>query len=164
LGTPGQHAAEPYRQRLRLQGFDYGAAGYVYFITIHAADGSAPFRDPHLAAKMVECLHFQRQSGRASVHAFALMPDHIHVVLSATGRGVALPEILRDFKGYTTHLYHELGFRGPLWQRSFYDHVVRRQDDLVAICQYVLANPVRRGLVEEADDWPYSGMPDPLPI
>jgi hypothetical protein len=49
-------------------------------------------------------------------------------------------------------------------QRSFYDHVVRKEDSLAQIVNYILNNPARKGLVEKAEAYPYSGVPDPLPI
>ena len=50
-----------------------------------------------------------------------------------------------------------LGWQGPFWQASYYDHVVRRDEDIEAVRDYVLENPVRAGLVENAEDYPCSG-------
>lgn len=74
-----------------------------------------------------------------------------------------MPELLQAFKSYTTRQAWKYGCQGALWQQSYYDHVARREEDVMAVCRYILDNPVRKGLVEDADAWPYSGMPDPMP-
>ena len=67
------------------------------------------------------------------------------------------------FKSFTTRQNWGLGYQGPLWQARYYDHIVRRRDDGKRIAQYILENPVRKGLVEEVEAYPWSGsMPDPL--
>jgi len=71
---------------------------------------------------------------------------------------------MRDFKSDTTYEARRLGLGTPLWQRGFYDRIARREEDLLAACEYVLNNPVRAGLVTEAGDWPYSGTISPLPV
>ena len=73
-------------------------------------------------------------------------------------------DVVRDFKSYTTRIAWSQGWKGRLWVRSFYERVVRGERDLGETCQYVLGNPVRAGLVESAEDYPYSGMIDPLPL
>jgi hypothetical protein len=49
-----------------------------------------------------------------------------------------------------------------LWQERFYDHVVRRAEDGMMIAQYILDNPVRKGLVPEPESYRWSATPDPL--
>lgn len=62
-----------------------------------------------------------------------------------------------------TRLVWARGYSGKCMQRSFYDHVVRREEGLQEIARYILNNPVGKGLVERADQYPYSGVIDPLP-
>ncbi len=50
-----------------------------------------------------------------------------------------------------------------LWHRGYHDHIARRDQDVTAIFEYILANPVRKGLATDPKHWPYSGMPQPLP-
>lgn len=153
----------PQRRRLRLPAFDYSNPDYVYFVTLRADHLRAPFADAALAKAVVDALLYQRTTGRVSVYAYVLMPDHLHITLSPTDNAYSVSEILRDFKGYTTQLAWRHGVTGSLWQRSFYDHIARRFEDVVGMCQYVIDNPVRKGLVASAQEWPYLGMPDALP-
>lgn len=124
----------------------------------------SPFNESNLADDVVDALFFRRKMGILTISAYVLMPDHLHAALSLTNQSNSLSDVLGHFKSYTTRLAWKYGVKGSLWQRNFYDHIVRRDEDLIAICEYILANPVRKGLVAEISQWPYAGMPDPLPI
>jgi len=67
-----------------------------------------------------------------------------------------MSELVRRLKGRTTRLLHRRGLRGPVWQRSFWDHVVRSNENLETVARYIIENPVRNGLVERVEDYPYS--------
>jgi REP element-mobilizing transposase RayT len=84
--------------------------------------------------------------------AACLMPDHLHWVLASCDR---LSDQVRSFKLASTRAVWAAGYRGKLWQRSFYDHVIRDEEDLERTISYVLGNPVTAGLVEVAEDWPF---------
>ena len=87
------------------------------------------------------------------VDRFVIMPNHIHLLLSVSyGPGGASPSptdktdvtaVIGTFKSLTTRLWHTIGGTGPLWQRSYYDHVIRGEDDYRAIAEYIDANPAR---------------------
>jgi REP element-mobilizing transposase RayT len=80
--------------------------------------------------------------------AACLMPDHLHwLVLPEEG---SPSSFVARFKSFSTHAARRTGHKGRLWQRSFYDHVVRRNEGCREIARYILANPVRAGLV---NDW-----------
>jgi REP element-mobilizing transposase RayT len=52
----------------------------------------------------------------------------------------------------------------PFWQSNFYDHVVRKDESLLEICSYILNNPVRKGMVSNWEEYPYSQIVDSLPL
>jgi len=151
------------RQRLRLPDFDYSDPNYVYFLTLCADGAQQPFANDALAQAVVEALLFRYRQGEFRLYVYCLMPDHLHLALSPCPGHGTVSRVIQGFKSYTTRLAWQHGIQGKLWQRSFYDHIARRSEDLLAICRYILANPVRKGLVETPEDWPYSGMLDPLP-
>ena len=84
------------------------------------------------------------------------MPDHVHMILTPLVDAqrheiFSLFEIMRLIKSASAHeINRQLGKRGPVWQEESFDHVLRSSEDLDAKVNYVLQNPVRRGLV---DDW-----------
>ncbi len=147
----------------RLKDFDYSNHDYVYFVTVCAMHLLEPFQNQILAHKVIDSLLFIREAKRIRLYCYCLMPDHLHLALSPSFSSGSISDVLQEFKSYTTRLGWEQGIKGKLWQRSFFDHIARKEEDLAAICEYILANPVRRGLVEDPKEWPYSGMLDQLP-
>ena len=69
-----------------------------------------------------------------------------------------------QYKGKATNASWTAGWYGKLWQPRYFDHVVRTEESLVAIAEYILNNPVRQGLVENPDAWQWSGEMNPLPL
>ncbi len=152
----------PQRKRLRLQHFDYSNPNYVYFVTLCSDKQTKPFSNLKLAEEVIACLHYRRDGGDIKLYCYCLMPDHLHLALSPR-KSLSVSEIIKSFKSFTTKLSWGYGREGKLWQRSFYDHIARTREDLLEICEYILLNPVRKGLVKRTVDWPYSGIVDPLP-
>ena len=140
----------------------YADPNQVAFVTVRAYAGSSPFLQTALSQMAIRSLVDLQQRGSCVIYAYCLMPDHLHVVLSPCPGHSALTLIDR-YKGLTTHHSWSLGWRGKLWQPRYYDHLIRREESLVAIIEYVLANPVRKGLVEHPEAWPWSGCPTPVP-
>lgn len=82
-----------------------------------------------------------------NVHCYCIMPDHVHVVGSVQPGGTHQRKFIQSLKKRATM---HAGRQQRLWQESFYDHVLRGDEDLLSVCVYVLNNPVRKGL---AKDW-----------
>jgi len=158
-----KYSPKPIRKSLRLKGFDYSSPSQAYFLTICAREGISPFLDKDLAEHIVKTLLFYSNRKRIRLYGYCVMPDHLHLVLSPA-HGLSVSQVVSNLKTYTTRLAKENGLSGKLWQKSFYDHIIRKDESFLKICEYVLANPVRKGLVVKPEEWPYSGMPDPLPL
>ena len=93
---------------------------------------------------------------RVTLIAYCLMPDHVHLLVRPEG-GENVVDFVRRVKSRATRVYWSEGGAGRLWQRGFYDHILREDEDLEHVVRYVLANPVRAGLVSELTEYPYSG-------
>ena len=156
--------SKPDRKRLRLKHFDYSNPSHVFFITICAKDKAAHFLNSELAEEIVSSLLVLRERREFPIYCYCLMPDHLHLVISPSVSSGSVSGIVRRLKSFTTKIGWEHGVSGRLWQKSFYDHVVRSDENLMSICQYILMNPVRKALAERAEDWEYSGMVDSLPF
>jgi len=87
--------------------------------------------------------------------AACLMPDHLHWLLADASR--AGDAVIR-FKSLSTRVSWQGGVRGRLWQRSYWDHVIRRQEDLREVAEYIVQNQVRAGLVPQASEYPWQIM------
>jgi hypothetical protein len=84
------------------------------------------------------------------------MPNHLHLELAGLSDNSDAISLLHDFKGIATSQGRTLGFRN-LWEKGFYDHILTGDDDHNAVAWYIFNNPVRKGLVNDPRDWPYSG-------
>ena len=76
------------------------------------------------------------------------MPNHVHVMLYVE-RGDDVPEIVHSWKSYTAH---KIG-RGVIWQREYFDRVIRSPAEFHNTRAYILANPGKAGLA----NWPWTG-------
>lgn len=82
------------------------------------------------------------------------MPEHVHwlFVLERGTLGVCL----QRFKTVTARAINKhRAITGPVWQRGYYEHRLRCDEDLLAQARYIAANPIRRGLVEKIEEYPY---------
>jgi putative transposase len=84
------------------------------------------------------------------------MPDHLHALVEGEAPDADLLEFVRVFKQRSSwHWKHQRG--GDLWQRSYFEHVLRDDESTRAVARYVLANPVRAGLVQNVEDYAFVG-------
>ena len=134
---------KPERKRLRLAHFNYASPNHVYFLSLCANSRRLPFDNPDLAKGIIGSLNYQREKNQIKLFCYCLMPDHLHLLLSP-GVGIDIPEVIKRFKTFTTTLSWKFDFKGKLWQRSYYDHIIRKQEELLKVCEYILDNPVKR--------------------
>ncbi len=160
------------RNAYRLTDHDYSDPSYAYFLTldtkIKAAEDDSPVNPkrpfvscPKLGEQAIQSLLFYREQGKLLVFAYCLMPDHFHLLVTPQNE-VNLSNLIGSYESYTTRTAWRYGVIGSFWQRSFYDHILRSSEDALGIVAYILDNPRRAGLVENWEDWPWCGTPDPV--
>jgi REP element-mobilizing transposase RayT len=147
----------PQRKSLRLREFDYPAT-FAYSVTICTRNRAAHFRDERAGREVAHCLEEQAQHTGYRLVAYCIMPDHIHILTGPSHRegSQPLPRFIQRFKSAATHRLWKLGINGVVWQASFYDHVLRKGEDLARVAEYILGNPVRKGLVSAVEAYPLS--------
>ncbi len=91
--------------------------------------------------------------GDACVLCWVLMPDHWHGLVKL-GMRDGLSTVMNRFKGFTARRLHCLQ-PGLVWGRGFHDRALRCDEDIKAAARYVVANPLRAGLVSSVLDYPY---------
>ncbi len=132
--------------------------GDCYFVTTNTFKGRPLFADRRFAEIVVEAIQFLRRCNRIYVFAWVVMPDHFHLIVMPRG-GHALPRIMHSIKSYTAkEVNRVLGRKGKIWQDNYYEHGIRGRRDLKAKLRYTLENPVRAGLTETIEDYPYSSV------
>ncbi|HEY3398620.1 MAG TPA: transposase [Armatimonadota bacterium] len=150
---PQRHDCRP-----RLDSYVYGPSGYV----THVAIGSHRKRpvlttNPQVAGLICACLEAAAFAQGGRLYCYCLMPDHLHFLVAIDPGGSNVATIVRSFGIRVTMRTKHL-CAPPLFQRSFYDSVVREDDDLPERCTYVVNNPVRQELVADWRDYPYTWL------
>jgi len=154
------------RKQIHLQSFDYRGSSHIYYVTICAFNGKKLFQHEGVAKTIVDELDFrQGASKEIKLYCYCLMPDHLHLLLSLSEHyQKSLQNWVAAFKRYNARIVNLLYGISPLWQKNFYEHVVRKEESLFNITEYILNNPVRKGLVSNRQDYPYCGTVDSLPV
>jgi REP element-mobilizing transposase RayT len=89
---------------------------------------------------------------------YVIMPDHVHFFASPSRSAATLSRLMQAWKGWTSkRIGKATGLQPPLWQSGFFDHVLRSFESYEEKSRYILENPVRAGLVERPEDWPFHG-------
>lgn len=129
--------------------------GQVYLLTTVTADRQPWFVDFGLARLAIAEMRRLTDERWVDSMAWVVMPDHVHWLLQL-GQRTSLAETVKAFKGRTGRTINRAcGRAGALWQKSFHDRAVRREDDLPALARYIVANPLRAGLVARIGDYPH---------
>ena len=84
------------------------------------------------------------------------MPDHLHLLCEGTCPSSDFKEFVRVYKQRSSFAWKQ-GTGFELWQRGYFDRVLRADEDTVAVARYILQNSVRAGLSRSAGEYPYSG-------
>ena len=100
------------------------------------------------AVKLLLALDFYRAKGIIFPRLAVVMPDHIHLIASFL-ESADMAKSIRNWKRWTAK------DTGIVWQDEFFDHRLRNEAEITEKMQYVAMNPVRKGLCESPDDWPF---------
>ncbi len=147
----------PKRKSPRLEGFDY-AEPRCYFVTTCTVRRRAVFAEARMNRAVLSQLRADTDDHEIALHAWCLMPDHLHLLVELPGGGFSLPAWVGGFKSRSTLLAWAIGFQGQLWQRRFFDRILRREESIERVAEYIVHNPVRKGLVETWVEYPWSGL------
>ena len=122
-----------------------------YFITTATWNQRRLFQVPAAGALLLETLQHYRSQGYYQLHAFVVMPEHLHLLI--TPNSIPVERAIMLIKGGFSH---RLQAALPTWQRGFTDHRIRDRADFIAHYQYIHHNPVRARLCHSPEDYPFS--------
>jgi putative transposase len=147
--------ASPREHHHRLPRESYRGQVNVAF-TLCVAKRAPLFVDDDVVTEFVSLLRAAAEKHACLVPIYCFMPDHLHVLLSGQHEFSDAWTALALFKQRTGFW---LGRHRPAirWQKDFYDHLIRRNEDLGAQARYIAANPVRRGLAKDWRQYPLTG-------
>ncbi|MHC8407514.1 REP-associated tyrosine transposase [Pseudomonas sp. TMB3-21] len=137
----------------RLRVGRFSGVGRVYLLTAVVDQRQPFFCDWRLGRLVVREFRAAQEEGWAEFSAWVVMPDHMHCLVEL--RQKTLSDLTRRIKSRSSVAVNQaLGRRGRLWQKGYHDRAVRREDDVKHLARYVVANPIRAGLVTRVHDYP----------
>jgi len=143
----------------RLKAFDY-IGPYAYSLTIITSHRIRAFAEPTTLVLAEKQLISSAQKFGFRLDAYCFMPDHLHLLCGGERQESDLCRFVRHFKQMTGFAFKHDNER-QLWQPSYWDHIVRLEEDLEDVARYIWANPLRAGLVTDWTTYCGSG-PRPL--
>jgi putative transposase len=147
--------SNPYEYRRRLP--HYQKHGHPLFVTFCKLTRQ-PF-SPAARHLVLDCC-LRGNDRTMQLHAAVIMPEHVHLLLTPLpndqGWPFPLQHILKLIKGASARGVNQLaGAGGPVWQEESFDHVLRSNESFEEKLEYIRQNPVRRGLANTGDDYPW---------
>lgn len=128
----------------------------TYFVSSRTWESRALFVHTETCQLFVDSLMHYRQEGAYLLHAFVLMPDHFHLLVTPSP-GKTIERAIQYVKGGSARKFSlERNFHFPVWQRGFSDHRVRDWADYQNHLRYILDNPVRKKLAAIPEEYLWS--------
>jgi len=143
------------RKNIRLPSSRYRGK-QIYFVTLCCEDRRPIFANESLGHWLVTELSKSAAAQNFSIHAYCVMPDHVHVLVEGVLDACDFVRFISSFKQQTGFYYKKkIGRR--LWQSAYYDHILRKPVAADAVAWYIWLNPVRKGLCSAPQDYSFSG-------
>src|SRR6266516_985393 len=147
--------AEDRKQRLHRLELIY-VRSPIYFVTTCTANRRHILAVDAIEESFIRCAKEGPEHG-AWIGAYVLMPDHLHVFAAIDDEKLSLSQWMKSLKNALSKTMRSKEIPAPHWQKTFFDHVLRSAESYTEKWHYVRENPVRAGLVERWEDWPFHG-------
>ncbi len=134
----------------------YSQENCEYFITFNTRNRVEYFHDFLLGQLFCQQIKRNEKQCQCVWLTWVLMPDHFHGLLRLNSSEFSLSEIVGKLKGSSSYILNQrMNRRGPIWQASFYDRALRKNDDRKSMARYIIANPLRKNLVQSIKKYPF---------
>jgi putative transposase len=108
------------------------------------------------AMLLIDVLRLNVAAGKFQLHDFVLMPDHLHLLMTLPG-DMTIEKAMQLIKGgFSYRLSREFGYQAEVWQRGFSEVRISDGQSFLQHREYIVQNPVKAGLVDTAEQYPYS--------
>jgi len=133
----------------------YQHTGQSHFVTFSCYHRRPLFTTDTSRQTFETALERVRRNFRLRVYAYVVMPEHVHLLVSEPERDTLAYAVKSLKQGVARRL---IGEAEQFWQKRYYDFNVRNHEQFVEKVHYIHWNPVRRGLCERPEDWPWSSF------
>ena len=132
----------------------FSGVNQIYHV-IACTDGQAPLFDELRHGRIVvNALKREDDAGHTDTLAFVVMPDHLHWLFQLTGAR-PMSVSVNTVKSFAARkINRAVGRKGRVWQKGFFDRAIRRDQDVRTVARYIIANPMRAGLVQSVRAYP----------
>lgn len=137
----------PHQQNLRKG--RYSQHNQIYHVTATTLNRELIFNDFKTARILINILKTSDTLNQTITLAFVVMPDHIHWLFQLN-QTKPLSKLVQSIKSI---IAHQIGM--PIWQPGYYDHALRKDEDIQTVARYIVDNPIRAGLVQKVADYPH---------
>ncbi|SES34851.1 REP element-mobilizing transposase RayT [Vreelandella subterranea] len=121
--------------------------GHYYVVTIVTENRRHVFRDFSMGCAASRAFYHPSVQRHGVTWAFVVMPDHVHWLMALEGD---LSQAVKLYKSYVS-----LAAGSPVWQRGFHDRLIRQEEGIRDSARYIVANPLRAGLVNQIGDYSF---------
>ena len=141
----------PASKRLRIG--RYNESNRIYLLTTNTLEREPIFSDFRLGRLVVQQFRIAQYKGLATSLAWVVMPDHFHWLVELHNGD--LPRLMQITKSRSARAINQARRSfGTIWQKGYFDRALRREEDLKVMARYIIANPLRAGLVEHIGQYP----------
>lgn len=128
---------------------------HIYHITTCSQNRQKFFNDTQCARLLINEMKNLVESNQVVSITWVIMPDHLHWLFQLTA-DISLSTVIQRLKGISSKKINQHNPQVNFsWQRGFYDHATRTEEDLVKVSRYIVANPLRAGLVDNIGLYPF---------
>ncbi len=152
------HTRKPHSADLRKG--RYSENNQIYLLTTVIYQREKVFTDFYFGRLVVHAMREQQRQQKVESLAFVIMPDHVHWLI-ALKNDSSLAKVLQSVKGVSASKIQrirrergDINENHPLWQDGYHDHALRKEEDLQQMARYIVANPLRAGIVRKIGDYP----------
>jgi len=131
----------------------FSETGRPYLITTVTRNRRPIFHDWRIGRLLVTSIRDAVTDHYAETLAWVIMPDHLHWLLIPDGE--PLDAVVRRIKSCSARtINRRMSDAGPLWQKGYHDHALRENEEIRSVARYIVANPLRAGIVKHIGDYP----------
>ncbi len=130
--------------------------GQIYLVTTVTQKRQAIFTDFHCARIVINSIKYVEQASQVESLCYVIMPDHLHRLFSLNSNR-SLQQVVSNIKSRSAlrinQYYNRTGT--AVWQAGFHDYALRKEEEIKDVARYIVANPLRAGLVDKIGDYPF---------
>jgi REP-associated tyrosine transposase len=149
------HKLMYFHKNIRLEGSNY-TGKRTYFVTQCCHERRKCFVDPARCEWLLSHVRCLSATHGFAVPAYCVMPDHVHLLVDGLAPTSDFLKFMKSLKIKTSREFAEESGT-PLWQKKYFDHVLRPKESMDAMAWYIWLNPVRRGLARAPGLYPFAG-------